>query len=120
MKTYEASSLSNSVAQIALIANVALARSWAFCPLAIAALCLWMPEIALAQAQAQLDETEQEIVVTGRRKQAPVAEIGSRLGLTARETPATIEILDSETIRRQGLNTFVQTVRSAAGVISVT
>lgn len=82
-------------------------------------IALSTPQAAYAQARAQLDDKEDEtIVVTGERVEAPVATIASRLGLTARETPATIEVLDSETIKKQGINTVVDTVRSAAGVTS--
>lgn len=78
------------------------------------------PGIVQAQARAQLGTAAEldEVVVTGQRSRAPVADIGSRLALTARQTPATIEILDSETIRRLGINTFVETIRTAAGVTS--
>ena len=79
---------------------------------------LCSPQLVHAQARAQLEAEAEDIVVTGERQQAPVTAIGSRLGLTARETPATVEVLDSETIRRQGYNTIVETVRSAAGVTS--
>ena len=83
-----------------------------------AAIALCAPGLAHGQARAQLEKAEDDIVVTGQRDQAPVAAVASRLGLTARETPATVEVLDSETIRRQGYNTLVETVRSAAGVTS--
>lgn len=79
------------------------------------------PGLALAQARAPLDVPAtqlDEVVVTGQRNQPAAPDIGSRLGLTAREIPATIEVLDSETIRRLGINTFVETIRTAAGVTS--
>ncbi len=46
-----------------------------------------------------------------------VAESASRLGLTPRQTPATVEILDQETIKEQGYRT---TTESAAGFVGVT
>ncbi len=93
-------------------------------PLAWAAVvvvgALAAPGMAQAQARAQLNEAAEldEVVVTGQRRAAPIADIGSRLALTARETPATVEVLDSETIRRLGINTYVETIRTAAGVTS--
>ncbi|CCD84624.1 conserved exported protein of unknown function [Bradyrhizobium sp. ORS 285] len=41
---------------------------------------------------------------------------GSRLGLTAREVPATIEVIGAETLREQGYHTTVDAVKGATGV----
>ncbi|MGY3451548.1 TonB-dependent receptor [Bradyrhizobium sp. USDA 4353] len=41
---------------------------------------------------------------------------GSRLGLTAREVPATVEVIGAETLREQGYHTTVDAVKGAAGV----
>lgn len=39
----------------------------------------------------------------------------SRLGLTPRETPATVEVVGSETIRERGYHTTIDTVKGATG-----
>lgn len=41
---------------------------------------------------------------------------GSRLGLTVRETPASVEIIDRDTLRSRGLTTTQQALDSAVGV----
>ena len=48
-----------------------------------------------------------------------VAESASRLGLTVFETPATIEVVDQQTMREQGYRTTAETVNGAVGVTSV-
>ncbi|SFH70748.1 TonB-dependent receptor [Bradyrhizobium sp. Gha] len=45
-----------------------------------------------------------------------VAESGSRLGLTVRETPATVEVISAETIREQGYRTVSDVAQGAVGV----
>ena len=85
---------------------------------AVAVSAFGFSQATYAQAEARLEEGDETIVVTGERSLGPVAEIGSRLDLTARETPATVEVVDAETIREQGINTLVDTVRTASGVVS--
>lgn len=46
----------------------------------------------------------------------PVAS-GSRLGLTVRETPASVEIIDRDTMRSRGITTTQQALDSAVGVL---
>src|SRR5690242_9969398 len=41
-----------------------------------------------------------------------VAESGSRLGLTPRETPATIEVVDQQTLKDRGLRTTTEAVEA--------
>ncbi|HEU5273002.1 MAG TPA: TonB-dependent receptor plug domain-containing protein, partial [Xanthobacteraceae bacterium] len=48
-----------------------------------------------------------------------VASSASRLGLTARETPATVEVVDQQTMREQGYRTTAETANGAVGVLSV-
>lgn len=48
-----------------------------------------------------------------------VAGSSSRLGLPVRETPASIEVVDQQTIREQGYRTTAETVNGAVGVVSV-
>jgi iron complex outermembrane recepter protein len=46
-----------------------------------------------------------------------VTEVGSRLGITARDTPATVEVVDKQTIEDQGIRTTTETAKAAVGVI---
>jgi len=48
-----------------------------------------------------------------------VAESASRLGLTVRQTPATVEVVDQQTMRDQGYRTTPETVQGAVGVLSL-
>lgn len=45
-----------------------------------------------------------------------VAESASRLGLTVRETPATVEVISAETMRQQGYRTVSDVAQGAVGV----
>jgi iron complex outermembrane receptor protein len=45
-----------------------------------------------------------------------IAESGSRLGLTARQIPATVEIIDKQTIEDRGLKTTTDVAQAAVGV----
>jgi iron complex outermembrane receptor protein len=45
-----------------------------------------------------------------------VAESASRLGLTPRETPATVEVIDQQTLKDRGLRTTTEAVEAAVGV----
>lgn len=45
-----------------------------------------------------------------------VADSASRLGLTVRETPATVEVIPAETMREQGYRTVSEVAQGAAGV----
>lgn len=45
-----------------------------------------------------------------------VAEVGSRLGLTARETPATVEVVDQQTLQDRGLKTTTEAAEAFVGV----
>jgi iron complex outermembrane recepter protein len=47
-----------------------------------------------------------------------VATSATRLGLTVHETPATIEIVDQQTMREQGYRTTTETAQGAVGVLS--
>jgi iron complex outermembrane receptor protein len=48
-----------------------------------------------------------------------VAGSASRLGLTVFETPATVEIVDQQTMREQGYRTNAETANGAVGVLSI-
>ncbi|MBR0779157.1 TonB-dependent receptor [Bradyrhizobium diazoefficiens] len=47
---------------------------------------------------------------------AAVTDVGSRLGLTARQTPATVEVIDQQTMQDRGIRTTTDVARAAAGV----
>ena len=45
-----------------------------------------------------------------------IAESASRLGLTPRQTPATVEVIDQQTLKDRGLRTTTDAVQAAVGV----
>jgi len=45
-----------------------------------------------------------------------VTEVGSRLGLTVRQTPATVEVIDKQVIEDRGLRTTTDVAKAATGV----
>ncbi|MEI8152833.1 MAG: TonB-dependent receptor plug domain-containing protein [Hyphomicrobiales bacterium] len=45
-----------------------------------------------------------------------ISESGSRLGLTPRQTPATVEVIDQQTLKDRGLRTTTEAVQAAVGV----
>jgi hypothetical protein len=45
-----------------------------------------------------------------------VTEVGSRLGLTVRQTPATVEVIDKQVIEDRGLRTTTDIAKAAVGV----
>jgi iron complex outermembrane receptor protein len=47
-----------------------------------------------------------------------VATSASRLGLTVRQTPATVEVVDQKTMQEQGYRTTTETAQGAVGVLS--
>lgn len=84
----------------------------------VVALPLALPCTALAGEAEQ----EQEIIVTGVADRQLLldakTETGSRLGLTARETPAIVDILSERQIREFGARTNVEALNRAPGVTS--
>ncbi|WP_458146812.1 TonB-dependent receptor [Bradyrhizobium sp. UFLA05-109] len=46
-----------------------------------------------------------------------VTEAGSRLGITAREMPATVEVISQQTMQDQGIRTTTEVAKAAVGVI---
>jgi iron complex outermembrane receptor protein len=68
------------------------------------------------------DSQQDEIIVTGVAERQLLldtkAETGSRLGLTARETPATVDIISSRQIEEIGARTNVEVLNRAPGVTS--
>src|SRR5262245_36943857 len=76
---------------------------------------------ARAQAQDRSEAALSEVVVTGAPEVAldATARTASRLGLTVRETPATIDVLTQERFLERGLRNSNEALQSAAGVTAV-
>jgi iron complex outermembrane receptor protein len=73
------------------------------------------------KAAERTEKTMDAIVVsdTATRAEIPLdmpATVGSRLGLTLRETPASVEIITRETMRERGETTAVQALSNATGI----
>jgi len=72
-------------------------------------------------ADSKLDSIE-EVVVSGKAVQDldldSVNSTGSRLGLTAFETPAAIDVIDSDTMTMRGFKTVTEAAESLPGVLS--
>lgn len=81
-----------------------------------------------AFAQAPEAETQlEEISVEGRGSEDPSSPAAllktptaaaSRLGLTVRETPATVDVITQKTMQEEGLRTLIEAYDSAPGVVA--
>lgn len=83
-----------------------------------ALLCLYSP---LAASPAFAEKTLESVVVIGRSEdQTPSlrenAGTASRLGLTVKETPASVEVITQDVIERRGARSLDEALRGAAGV----
>lgn len=83
--------------------------------IALAACLVTSP--AFAQEDAT-DRTDDQIVVTGDLEIE--AEAAGRLGLSNRETPATVDVITQDDIQAQGLRNAVEAINAAPGVTSGT
>jgi iron complex outermembrane receptor protein len=87
-----------------------------------AAPCLLLAVPAAAQTRATTDDrTDATIVVTGQRdplKLDDQAQASSRLGLTIRETPASVEVLTQDDLQVRGLRTARETFNDVVGAIA--
>ncbi len=79
--------------------------------------------LAVHAAGAQTRETElRPVDITGNREgetlqlDAPTAGTASRLGLTPRETPASVEVLTQDIMQQRGSRTLAEALRTAPGV----
>ncbi|GGB25408.1 TonB-dependent receptor [Sphingomonas metalli] len=82
-----------------------------------AASCLLLPHPAAAQTR----DAGPDILVTGERDDAGLdrpAPVASRTGLTARETPATIDSVTRTQIEAKGLRSAVEIYDSVPGVVA--
>jgi iron complex outermembrane receptor protein len=73
---------------------------------------------AHAEADAGTDDSESSILVIGRKDAALTAptETGSRLGISALETPASLAVIDGSEIRARGDISVVDAVTRAPGI----
>jgi len=74
--------------------------------------------LCLCASTAVADEMAAVVVVGGARAPAggEAATIGSRLDLTVRETPATLDIITRDLIEERGARTLDEAVRGAVGI----
>ena len=71
---------------------------------------------AFAGTHAHAEEAKElDTVTVYGKKEASTT--GSKLGLGIKETPASIEVIDSETMERRGDSTVIRAVTKAAGII---
>lgn len=71
-----------------------------------------------AFAQKQSGATIEEIVVTGVLERQ--TDVGGRLGLTNRETPAIVDVLTQDALRHQGVRNAIEAMNAAPGLASGT
>ncbi len=88
----------------------------------VAAPCLLLAVPAAAQTRDTTDDrTDATIVVTGQRdplKLDDQAQARSRLGLSIRETPASVEVLTQDDLQVRGLRTARETFNDVVGAIA--
>lgn len=90
-----------------------------FVPTAVALAAAATAQAALAQATDEKQLRAVEVQGTrdaGSLQLGQPGGTGSRLGLTLRETPASVEILSQEVIQQRGARTFSEALRGAAGL----
>lgn len=90
---------------------------------AVAPGLLLVPVSAHAEAPdpADRDLATRDIVVTAEREHRHLdtpSDVGSRLGLTLRETPATVDVVTQEAMQAKGLRTAVEAYGSVPGVVA--
>lgn len=104
-----------SVRACAGVKNAAFNRAIVRLPVTIAAIfAAAAPAIAIAQNR--LPEVRVEEARTAPLNSDAPADSASRLGLTAREIPATVEVIDQDTIRTRGYRSVTDAAQGAVGV----
>lgn len=68
------------------------------------------PAVAATATQSQSGRVQTPL------NTAAVTDVGSRLGITARETPATVEVIGQQTIQDLGIKTTTDVAKAAVGV----
>lgn len=95
------------------------ARSWLLGRVSTAAAIMVVTPFALADADGAVIE---EIIVNGQAVQSldldSIPNTSSRLGLSSFETPAAIDIIDSETMTARGFKSVTEAAESLVGVLS--
>jgi iron complex outermembrane receptor protein len=89
-------------------------RVSAVCPIA----ALFIALTPASHAQTTLPEVRVLDTRTTPLNTETPADSASRLGLTPRETPATVEVIDQETIRARGYRTVSEAAAGAVGVLA--
>ncbi len=79
---------------------------------AVLALCAAAPVLA----QPRLPEVRVEDSRTSPLNMDAPVDSASRLGLTVRETPATVDVIDQDAMKKQGYRTTTEAVQGAVGV----
>ncbi|OWK29863.1 TonB-dependent receptor [Sphingomonas mucosissima] len=85
-----------------------------------AASCL-LPAVSLAATPGEGEQADPAIIVTGQRDPLRLEEqpqTASRLGLTVRETPASVEVLTQDDLQVQGLRTARETFNQVVGAVA--
>ena len=68
-------------------------------------------------AHANYDDVE-TITVTGERRLDSTQEVGSRLGLSNRETPAIVDVITQSDLQVQGARSLIEALNTAPGIAS--
>lgn len=95
------------------VSNVGRSSALGMCVLA----ALTAPATASDEAPRTLDSIEVTEVAQPSALDND-SEVGSRLGLSARETPAALEILDQSELQARGAHTSIEALNAAPGVLA--
>ncbi len=95
-------------------------RSYLLTGAAVPCLALAVP-VSAQRRDIAVDRTDATIIVTGQRdplKLDDQAQAGSRLGLSIRETPASVEVLTQDDLQIRGLRTAREAFNDVVGAIA--
>ncbi len=97
-----------------------LSFSASLTPVAAAVVTAWAA-LAVAPASAQQAQMLETVTISGERDKrvAPLeqhVDIGSRLGLSIKDTPASVDVLSQETMQERGDRTMVEAVSKVPGM----
>jgi iron complex outermembrane receptor protein len=84
-------------------------------PVSVAAIFAAAATPAIAQKTLSEVRVEETRAATPLNTDSP-ADVGSRLGLTVRETPATVDVVDQETMQTRGYRSISEAAQGAVGV----
>lgn len=87
-------------------------------PLPFLALSLGLAAAPALAEDADAQSERDTIVITGERDLETPADVAGRLGLTVRETPATVDVLTQADLQLQGARNAIEAMNSAPGVAS--